>query len=1143
MRSTPNAALRYSTSKWSLGRIRIGMLALPALLAAACVLALVAGRFDRRASSAVTGADALISFEDGKEAYWQGIGTAAGTWQAFTDGSRPVGNTTVYENSDSSAADKISQLTDLTLSSPANFIYKANARTNTSGVWLGIVFNRQANGSHYVLRVKSGGTTWELQKSNGTTYTRIGTGNLTAPGGCGTSAVTVPVNTYITLQVERDAASPSTFTLSYGGNVQGSVTDSSSLTGGQVGVYYNGSPALFVNPEVIGSFTVSMAMRVDPATTVAAIPTDAFGSSLHMFGSDNGVSDSLATDADYQTAMAKWFGYLPVVNQIGPTRLRYPGGDQANGLYWVEGIGPIAGRRSDGYFDQSRLPVGTDEALSLAEELGGKGNLIVDIDCLVNGPSSSNSCTRPKLGQPAAVAVAQDWIEYANYPANGTNANGGVDWAAVRAANGHTQPYGVDTWEIGNEVVQTNPATYAGIFNTFATAMHTTDPTLLLGAQDDVFFNTLGNRLLWYQNNGSGVEDLAGANIGFWAHHPYGPSPFFSLIFQKDNSVSISQNLTSAGSYTFTFSAACLNGVSASYPTLSLLVDGVSKWSQSINQPFNSSTNTYPTWQAAVSGLTAGTHTFTVQATGASANQLDVDSLVDFTGAASGSLDLSNSDLFYETLVGTPDAVPTFLGQRVPLEGGHPPYATEWNTIYGIDARPNDQKTAVTNAVFLSNFLKGGVGLANFFPLYGQQQFVGAVEGVAFDPVSKALGRTDPHIRPSGYMLGLARQNLRGNVVRATVAPYGYHFDADDGFLVGGAIASGYREIPNYIESLAALSSSGNSLTLMLVNRHKSTSFPVAINLGSFTPAASGTQIVLNGADVSSNNEIDNSSGGALQVQPVTSALAGVAAQFSYTLPAHSVVFLVLPKSGSNPNPPSAPSSLVASLAGANVNLSWASGGGSIAGYNVYRSRIASGPFGERLNSSPVVTTNFQDTTPERGYTLRYAVKAVDADGRESGLSNVYPVTMPGSAPVWTTPSNVIVTTGTPSGNASALALADGTYYALAAASNAVDFEADFTLPVTAAPTVVAVYYNGTWNAVAKTVHLSLWDWSASAWVEVVNRTDPTNFPSRLIWASVKSTDLTRFVNGSFQVKARVNIPSAGTGTLSSDFFAVQART
>ncbi len=1146
------AASRRDPSSRARAFGRAGFARTAALLTCAALAVAWFGRGERVAESAVSAARNLISFEDGHASFWQGVGTAAGSWATFADGSRSAGNTTVLYNPDTTANDKLSVLQTVDLVSPSSFTYQAEARANNTNVWLGVVFNHQANGDHYLFRVKTGGTTWELKEKSGASYANLATGSLTSPGGgcVSTAAVSVPTNTYVTLEVERASANPNTITVSYQGNVQGSATDNTPLTGGKVGVYVNGNFAFFGNPEITGSLNVTMPVIVDPATVLNPVPADIYGSSLGLFGIDNGISDFITDEPTFQASLNKWFGYLSLVDDIRPPRLRYPGGVQANGYYWVQGIGPIAGRRSDGFFS-SMLAIGTDEALRFAEEAGGKANLIVNIDCLVSGPQNGG-CDRVAMGENPAIQVAQDWVEYVNYPADGTNANGGVDWAAVRAANGRTLPFGIDTWEIGNEVMQTNPANYANLFNHFAVGtggavvgLKGTDPTVKLGSQDDVFYNTLGNRLLWYQNSGNGVLDIAGANIDFWAHHPYGPSPYFSLIFQKDNGVSVTHTFPQAGDYTFTFSAAALYAPSANYPTMVLQVDGVTRWSQTVNQGFNYSTLSFPTWTTTVTGLSAGTHTIAVQVVGAASNQLSLDSRVELDGPGSPkNIDLSNADLFYEAVAGIPDAVPTFMGERVPLEGGKPPYATEWNTIYGINARPNDLKSAITNALFLANFLKQGVKLGNFFPLFGEKQFVGAIEGVAQDAENGQIGRIDPRMRPTGYVLALARQHLTGSIVSLKTGPYGYHYDGDDGFLVGGAIGSLYREIPNYVDGIASLQASGKTLVLMLVNRNRSQAIPVDLNLGSFTPASSGTQIVVTGADIGANNEPENASGGSFEVVPATSVLNGVASTFTYSLPARSIVFLLLDKQGTDSSAPNAPSALVANLAGSNVNLSWAaSGSGDVAGYNVYRSRVASGPFAYKVNSSPVVASNYQDTTAERGYAHYYAVKAIDDDGHESSFSNTASTTLAGSAPVSAAASAVTVNFGTPTGDGVAgLAIADATTFNVAAVSNKVDFHGDFTLPLAQAPTSFAVYYNGVWSASAKTVRLSLWDWGTSSWVEVVNRTDPTNFPSRLIWGTVKPAELTKFVNGSFQVKARVSIDAAGSGTLKSDYLAVQAR-
>ena len=51
---------------------------------------------------------------------------------------------------------------------------------------------------------------------------------------------------------------------------------------------------------------------------------------------------------------------------------------------------------------------------------------------------------------------AADLIEYLNAQV-GTNPNGGIDWAKVRADNGHPQPYNVRYFEIGNEMNQAWP--------------------------------------------------------------------------------------------------------------------------------------------------------------------------------------------------------------------------------------------------------------------------------------------------------------------------------------------------------------------------------------------------------------------------------------------------------------------------------------------------------------------------------------------------------------------------------------------------------------------------------------------------------------------------------------------------------------
>jgi len=82
---------------------------------------------------------------------------------------------------------------------------------------------------------------------------------------------------------------------------------------------------------------------------------------------------------------------------------------------------------------------------------------------------------------------------------------------------------------------------------------------------------------------------------------------------------------------------------------------------------------------------------------------------------------------------------------------------------------------------------------------------------------------------------------------------------------------------------------------------------------------------------------------------------------------------------------------LTVPLAGTGVShsvaLSWNGTGSQIAGFNVYRSTVSSGPY-SKVNGTLVVPTNYSDQTVVSGTTYFYAVTTVDTLGTESGYSN-----------------------------------------------------------------------------------------------------------------------------------------------------------
>jgi fibronectin type 3 domain-containing protein len=76
------------------------------------------------------------------------------------------------------------------------------------------------------------------------------------------------------------------------------------------------------------------------------------------------------------------------------------------------------------------------------------------------------------------------------------------------------------------------------------------------------------------------------------------------------------------------------------------------------------------------------------------------------------------------------------------------------------------------------------------------------------------------------------------------------------------------------------------------------------------------------------------------------------------------------------------------------VTLTWNPSPSSVIGYDVYRS-TQSGISYTLLNSGPVSTTSFTDSTVTKGQTYFYVVTAVDSALVQSGFSNEVFVTIP----------------------------------------------------------------------------------------------------------------------------------------------------
>ncbi|MDH7598034.1 MAG: alpha-L-arabinofuranosidase C-terminal domain-containing protein [Sedimentisphaerales bacterium] len=163
-------------------------------------------------------------------------------------------------------------------------------------------------------------------------------------------------------------------------------------------------------------------------------------------------------------------GYRPdllmAVADLRPPIIRWPGGCFASLYLWKDGIGPQHKRHKYPAYmwdDQDNNAYGTDEFLRMCEKIGAQPLLVINTGLL---DSACGAMAQFKLDSPSDyLAYALDWMEYCNGDAKTTK------WGAVRAANGHPEPYRVRYWEIDNETWAAGSAAYIAAVKRFAPAM------------------------------------------------------------------------------------------------------------------------------------------------------------------------------------------------------------------------------------------------------------------------------------------------------------------------------------------------------------------------------------------------------------------------------------------------------------------------------------------------------------------------------------------------------------------------------------------------------------------------------------------------------------------------------------------------
>ncbi|MDP9226090.1 MAG: hypothetical protein M3P18_20075 [Actinomycetota bacterium] len=186
------------------------------------------------------------------------------------------------------------------------------------------------------------------------------------------------------------------------------------------------------------------------------------------------------------------------VKALRPGFVRWPGGNVAQDYHWIWGVGPRDERPEwiNLSWANEREPsdFGTDEFIRFCRNLGAEPHLVVNIE-----------------GRGATPDEAAAWVEYVN---GGTT----TKYGALRAKHGHAEPFGVKTWELGNEIWgdwvrgHSDVDTYARNYLRYREAMLAVDSTLRFIAVGD-------NDMAWNRT----LLGRAGAQIDYLAiHHYYG---------------------------------------------------------------------------------------------------------------------------------------------------------------------------------------------------------------------------------------------------------------------------------------------------------------------------------------------------------------------------------------------------------------------------------------------------------------------------------------------------------------------------------------------------------------------------------------------------------------------------------------------
>ena len=236
-------------------------------------------------------------------------------------------------------------------------------------------------------------------------------------------------------------------------------------------------------------------------------------------------SEILADDFSLMPASAV-HGWRPDVIQaakrIKPGVVRFPGGCFASFYNWRDGIGPQEFRQPQPSYFWGGLnynDVGVDELASFCKAVGAQMMYCVNIyhplkqryDHYYNETmTNAHGRDLPQFADPEqGVKDAADLVAYCNLPA------GSHPMADLRARNGYVAPFGIQFWEMDNEVFRwCQPEEYAEHVVRYSKAMKAVDPMIKIGLQT---YGGRPERKIQFCEKLADMLQIAGKDVDFLA--------------------------------------------------------------------------------------------------------------------------------------------------------------------------------------------------------------------------------------------------------------------------------------------------------------------------------------------------------------------------------------------------------------------------------------------------------------------------------------------------------------------------------------------------------------------------------------------------------------------------------------------------